>query len=95
MGDRKTVYISGPMTGKPELNKWAFLGAERFLQTQGFLNPHNFPQTGSYEEALQLDLEMIAMATDAVAVLPGWQDSPGARLEVRTALELGLKVIVL
>ena len=94
---KKTVYLSGPMTGKKELNIHAFNHAKCFLETQGFtvLNPHDFPLTDSYDEALLLDLEMIAMAADAIAVLPGWQDSHGARREVKAALDLNLDVIVL
>ena len=49
----------------------------------------------SYEDFLNLDLEIIATACDAVAVLPGWGCSPGARKEVKLALDLGLEVVEL
>lgn len=43
-------------------------------------------------ESLGADLAFIAARADAVAVLPGWEDSRGARAEVATALALGLLV---
>lgn len=42
--------------------------------------------------ALGADLHYITQCADAVAVLPGWEASKGARAEVATALALGLMV---
>lgn len=42
--------------------------------------------------ALANDLEFITRKADAVAVLPGWEKSSGARAEVATAWALGLRV---
>lgn len=44
-----------------------------------------------YEEYMQLDLAMIAVA-DAIYMMPGWSDSNGARRELDRAVELGLTV---
>lgn len=44
-------------------------------------------------EALGWDLAWIAEHADAVAVLPGWEDSKGAKAEVATAHALGIPVI--
>lgn len=46
-------------------------------------------------EALALDLEFICRHADAVALLPGWQNSKGAQAERAAAVALGLKVIEL
>jgi hypothetical protein len=46
-------------------------------------------------EALGLDLAWICAEADAVALLPGWQNSKGAAAERATAIALGLKVIEL
>lgn len=46
----------------------------------------------SLRNALGNDLEFITRRADAVAVLPGWEDSKGARAEVATAHALGLPV---
>lgn len=43
-------------------------------------------------EALALDLDFICRQADAVALLPGWQNSKGARAELATALALGLSI---
>lgn len=43
-------------------------------------------------EALKDDLEFICLHADAVAVLPGWENSKGAQAEVATAYALGLRV---
>lgn len=93
----KTIYISGPMTGIDNLNRELFNEAERLLRECGEnpINPHNFPEQKSYEDYLLLDLEMIAMAADAIALLPGWENSPGAKKELKAALDLNLKVLVL
>lgn len=93
----KTIYISGPMTGIENLNRDMFDEAESLLRECGEnpINPHRFPEQESYEDYLMIDLEMIAMAADAIALLPGWESSPGAKKELKTAIELGLEVILM
>lgn len=44
-------------------------------------------------EALALDLEFICRQADAIALLPGWENSKGANAERATAVALGLKLI--
>jgi Domain of unknown function (DUF4406) len=44
-------------------------------------------------EALKDDLEFICLHADAIALLPGWENSKGARAELHTAMALNLKVI--
>lgn len=93
----KTIYISGPMSGIEDLNRSAFESAEKKIQKMGHvaLNPHRFPQLETYEECIQMDLEVIAMSAEAIALLPGWETSPGSKKELKTALDLGLEIMVL
>ncbi len=93
------VYISGPMTGKPGYNYDEFHRCADRLREAGHepLNPatsfngatsHPAGRSAFMREDFKLILE-----ADAVAVMPGWQDSPGADVEVRMCRELGLPVI--
>jgi hypothetical protein len=49
----------------------------------------------SLRESLGIDLAWICAEADAIALLPGWQDSKGATAEHATAVALGLEVIFL
>ena len=42
-----------------------------------------------------MDLEVIAMSAEAIALLPGWENSPGSKKELKTALDLGLEIMPL
>lgn len=92
------VYIAGPMSGWPRFNFPAFHDAEEHLRLLGYdvFNPaHNGACPGQpWEYYMRLDLHMVANA-DAVCLLPEWEASRGARLEVTVAHALGMKTIPL
>lgn len=48
---------------------------------------------GFIRHVLGQDLEFITQEADAIAMLPGWETSLGARAEHATAVALGLQII--
>lgn len=96
-GAPKRIYIAGPMTGYPDCNFAAFHAAAERLAGAGWkvFNPaENFGGRKDLprEAYLRLDLAMLAQC-DAIAMLPGWEDSRGAKLEYVVACELGCIII--
>lgn len=93
------IYLSGPMSGiegynYPEFNRHA---AELRAQGWTVVNPaENFGGASKHPDGrkafMRLDIEHV-LAVDALAVLPGWQRSKGACLEVAIARELELPVL--
>jgi hypothetical protein len=96
-GGSVILYVSGPMTGHPEWNFPAFGKASKVLRSAGFhvVSPaENWAGATDVprEVCMKLDLHQV-LASDGVAVLPGWEDSHGAVTEVRVAQEIGLRVM--
>ena len=89
------IYVSGPMTGWPDLNFPAFHHAARILRQAGWdvVNPAelNPDPTATWEECMRADIRAICDCTH-MAMLPYWQSSRGARLERSLARRLGLVV---
>lgn len=90
------IYIAGPMTGYPDFNYPAFFRASQDLLDVGH-EPVN-PARAEGREGCETWLDFMRAAlrdiadADAVALLPGWQNSRGAALEQRLGVELGLPV---
>ena len=90
----KIVYISGPMTGLPDHNFPAFFEAAEHLKRLGWnpVNPaENFGGRRDLDREIYLRTDVRLLSDcDAIAMLEGWQQSRGARLEYLIAQELGL-----
>ena len=100
------VYVSGKMTGLSEEKIWDnFRKVETFLVKHGHhdykkiesvMNPavtyamQKF-NAFSYEDWLHIDFAMLD-ACDAVALLPNWKDSMGAKREIAYAYKHGKEV---
>ncbi len=90
-----TVYVSGPMTGLPDLNFAAFNGEAARLRAIGYevVNPAEFGEEPGLEwhQYLRKDIRAL-MDCNAIHMLPGWSRSKGARLEHHVAVELGFSI---
>jgi hypothetical protein len=93
---KPTIYISGPITGLPDLNRPAFNTAARALRAAGFVvvNPidNGLPDSATWAQHLRADIRLL-MNCNAVATLPGHMASKGARLELHNARALGMPVM--
>ncbi len=94
------VYISGPMTGHADHNYPAFNAAaaawrEKYdPETITVFNPaeeFDGDTTLPYERYMRNDITLLLKA-NAIAMLPGWRNSKGARFELLVAQMLGLTV---
>jgi nucleoside 2-deoxyribosyltransferase len=97
------VYLSGPMSGIPDENFPAFNAAARALHLIGYkvVNPAEFNTdvTGLEGRArwvkfLKVDIKAL-VDCDGIVMLPGWEDSEGAKLEHSTASALDIPVMTL
>jgi nucleoside 2-deoxyribosyltransferase len=91
------LYIAGPMTGYPLHNWPAFDREAELLREAGYevINPTEC--NGTYEEALRKPYEeclkndiKAMLECDALALLPGWENSPGAVFEREIARRVGM-----
>lgn len=100
------LYLSGPMTGKPDHNKPAFDAAAADLRGRGYevvspveLDHNSGVELGSPDGytvsdddyAKYLERDFEALADcDGVVFIKGWETSGGAGREGRYAIQLGL-----
>lgn len=92
----KRIYLSGPMSGLPDNNFPAFHAHAAQLRASGFevVSPAEIPDAPSWELCLRADLRELCTC-DAIALMPGWERSKGANLELHVAHRIGLEVMTL
>ena len=91
----KRIYLSGPMTGLPDLNFAAFHAMTTNLRADGHTvtNPAEInPNSDTWNDCMRRDIVAL-MDCDTVATLPGWAHSKGARLEVLIVERLGMTIV--
>ena len=92
------VYISGPMTGLPELNYPAFNSAAEKLRTLGYIveNPAEAKAEvwWKWEDYMRSAIVQVTKS-DTIVTLPNWENSRGAKIEVKLGFDLGLEVYTL
>ena len=91
------VYISGPMSGFDDFNVPAFNAEAARLRAMGLdvvnpaeLNPQQPPP--SWEQCMRNDIAAL-MTCDTIALLPGWEHSNGANLELHIASRVGMHIV--
>lgn len=96
------TYISGQITGLDiEVAKQNFNEAALFIKEElqsEFVNPFDLftpeeEETFTWEEFMERDLEALKTC-NSIYMLKGWENSRGARRELRDAIENGLSVII-
>lgn len=94
------LYVAGPMRGKPKSNWPTFEAATERLRRAGYevISPHEGSPTDDpdppeemYQQLIQRGVRMM-LDCDGVAVLPGWEESNGAKFEVDVARGAGRPV---
>lgn len=89
------LYVAGPMTGLPEYNLPAFATAAAELGALNYeaVNPgrHGADPAFTWADYMRRGLVDL-VGCDGVALLPGWERSRGAALEVHVANALGMYV---
>lgn len=88
------IYLSGPMSGLPDHNKPAFHAAAAHLRSLGHfvLSPAELSFTGRpYLDCLKDDIRLLT-ACSQIVLLPGWEKSRGANLELQVAQ--GLELVI-
>jgi hypothetical protein len=88
------AYVCGPMRGKPDFNYPVFNQVSEELEKLGISvrNPaSNFGGDSSrdYSEYMRLDIGMV-LDSNVLVLLPGWENSDGAKLEISLAKALKL-----
>lgn len=101
------VYLSGKMRGLPKYNYPRFMEVESMLRKRHGWDVYNpaveSDKFGTPEEIdsdddvlnklLEHDLAELQKC-DAIYLMNGWETSVGAKMELKEALECGLKVIL-
>lgn len=100
-----TIYLAGPMTGKPNFNYDQFEEVTKDLEAQGhdILSPHDVeqwlgipkqePGSQPYEWYVRNTMKML-LECQSIALLPAWWSSKGARLELKVARACAMPVFV-
>lgn len=89
------IYISGKITGdKGYKAKFKAVADKYEAQGHTVFNPAVLPWSDeiTWEQYIRISFEMLKVC-DTIVMLPDWQDSKGARIELGFALEKGLEVI--
>lgn len=93
----KRIYVAGPMSNLPDFNYPAFHAEAARLRALGFevFNPaeNPVPPCGSWGGYMRMAIAQLVQC-EAIRLLPGWENSSGARLEEHIAMRLGMRIFL-
>lgn len=94
---KRTIYLSGPITGMPEKNHPLFMSVARRLRDMGHrvYNPREFTWEGEFpkRKAFAEYCAFICNEAGTIVLLPGWERSLGCSAEVALAKNCSLEII--
>lgn len=100
---RRTIYLSGPITGKKDYFEIFDNAADQLLEIDPeliIINPAAMIQVNDdnlsacdYNRIIDIDLSLVTKC-DAICLLPEWESSKGCRRELAAALEEGLDIFL-
>ena len=91
------IYLSGPITGtKDYMERFAAAESELSEFDLAVVNPAKvngqLPKETTYSEYMEMSMAMLKQC-DAIYMLKGWTDSPGAMAEFEYAYEHGISIL--
>lgn len=93
----KRIYLAGPMTGYEGLNFPAFHAEAARLRALGFdvVNPAeiNVDPQANWHACMRADIAQL-VTCEEIHMLPGWQSSRGAMLELYLARSLEMEIVL-
>jgi hypothetical protein len=91
------LYLSGPMSNVENFNHALFNKVAAEFRHVGFevCSPSEFFDGDTTRDRSEYMREAFKylLEADTVVILPGWEDSKGARIEIMVAQELGLNLV--
>ena len=87
------IYLSGPMSGLPELNYPEFANVTERLRSAGrtVLSPHEVKPQANWEGYMREALALL-LRCENIVMLPGFEKSEGAKIEFTLARQLKMRV---
>lgn len=94
--EKKKIYLSGPISGFfLEERICTFRHVAEMVEKVGHqpVNPfdNGLPHDAEYQDHMKADIKML-LGCDGILMLPDWEQSAGAQLELRVAIACGLEL---